>query len=359
MTMLEMNPTRQLVEDLVGVGFFRLSGIETEMSLSQMLEIAETAAEGHLRAVGDGWYLTNWEETLASNVFNRIAGVAYQAVPFRDVSEALMKAVSYGPASMNPDARRASAKSWISAYESMPPRSIIENVADIVGARIKSVGGVEQVDFSDVLYPIEPSQIEMDVIHALEESPFGAMQLSRLCRRIGKSRASTYHHVDKMPFILKDTKKAARMIGAEGHPEDFVSDAEFFRNFVMTQDGVRAKIEMSANEECIESNSCNIPYECRRLIEGEYTDVNTGVAIRISTPSGPERRKVSGLSKIIRGHFKGYASKDTVSLVLDKATRLARVDVMSMHASDKMAAVEDMFLSGIRPGALSSCSAHA
>jgi len=359
MTIVEIERTRRLVEDLVGIGFFRLSAIDTELSPSDLLDIADATADGNLTELVDGWFVTSWEETLASNVLNRIAGVAYRMVPFRDVAEALMKAVSYGPSSINPAARRERAEEWVSAYESMPPRSVIGHLAESVGARIKSVGGVDHVDFSDVYHPVEPSEIELAVIHALDESPFGAMQLSRLCRRIGKSRAATYHHVDKMPFILKDVKKAARMIGAEGHPEDFINDAEFFRNFVMTDDGVRAKIEMSANEECIESNSCNIPYDCRRLIEGEYTDVNTGIAIRISTPSGPERRKVAGLSKIIRGHFKDYASKDTVSLVLDKATGLARVDVMSMHASEKMAAVENMFMSGIRPGALSGYSAHA
>jgi hypothetical protein len=349
----EVARIRPLVSDLVKIGFFRLSGISTTLSLSELSEVAAEEAEWRLVALADGWYVTNWEDTLASETMNRIAGVVHQPVAASDVADALMRAVAHGPASEKAAARRARAKLCLETYDSMPSRVVLDHLCDTVGAARTSFGGTDMIDFDGVACPVEPSEIEKSVLYALEESPYGAMQVSRLCRRVGKSRASTYHHIDKMPFILKDHKKAARVIGAEGHPEDFVSnEAEFFGSFAMTPDSRRAMVELNANEECIESNSCNIPVESRQLVEGVYTEVNSGIEIRIDGPSGPDKRKVAGLSHVIRTHFKGYASKDKVYLILDKDTGEARVDVVSMHASEKVAVIERMFDEGIRQGPL-------
>lgn len=349
----EVARIRPLVSDLVKIGFFRLSGISTTLSLDDLAEIAAEEAEWHLVALDGGWHVTNWEDTLASETMNRIAGIVRQPVTADDVAEALMRAVAYGQASQKADVRRARARLCLETYDSMPSRAVLAHLCEIVGARVVVSGGTEMIDFEEVTYPTEPTEIEKSVLYALEESPYGAMQVSRLCRRVGRSRASTYHHIESMPFILKDHLKAARIIGAEGHPADFVSgEVDFFHSLSMTQDGQRAKVEMSANEECIESNSCNIPVECRRLVEGVYTEVNSGIEIRIDGPSGPNKRKVAGLSNVIRNHFSGYASKDKVFLILDKETGEARVDVVSMHAAEKMAATERMFEEGIRRGAL-------
>jgi hypothetical protein len=353
---MEPNETariRSLVSDLVKIGFFRLSGLPTELSQSELAEIAAEESDFYLVPLEDGWYVTNWEDTLASQTLNRIAGVVHQPVPASDVAEALMRAVAYGPASEKAVSRRQRAKLCLETYDSMPSRAVLAHLCETVGASMTASGGTEMIDFYDVTYPVEPSEIEKSVLYALEESPYGAMQVSRLCRRVGRSRASTYHHIDKMPFILKDHRKAARIIGAEGHPEDFVSnEADFFGSFVMTPDSGRAKVELNANEECIESNSCNIPVECRQLVEGAYKEVNSGIEIRIDGPSGPDKRKVAGLSHVIRTHFKGYASKDKVYLILDKDTGEARVDVVSMHAAEKMAVIDRMFEEGIRQGPL-------
>lgn len=344
---------RPLVSDLVKIGFFRLSGLQTELSQSELAVIAAEESDFHLIALEDGWYVTNWEDTLASNTMNRVAGVVHDVVPAADVAETLMRAVAYGPASKKAASRRPRAKLCLETYDSMPSRAVLAHLCRIVGASTTMSGGREMVDFSSVLYPTEPSEIEKSVLYALEESPYGAMQVSRLCRRVGKSRASTYYHIDSMPFILKDHTKAARVIGAEGHPEGFVSnDAEFFSSFAMTLDGRRAKVELNGNEESIESNSCNIPVDSRRLVEGVYTEVSSGIEIRIDGPSGPDKRKVAGLSRVIRHYFNDYASKDKVFLLLDKESGEARVDVVSMHATDKMDVIERMFQEGIRPGSL-------
>ncbi len=344
---------RPLVSDLVKIGFFRLSGLQTDLSQSELAEIAAEESDFYLVSLEDGWYVTNWEDTVASETMNRIAGVVHEPVPVSDVAEALMRAVAYGPSSEKAATRRPSAKRCLETYDSMPSRAVIAHLCDTVGASMAVSGGTEMIDFSDVTYPVEPSEIEKSVLYALEESPYGAMQVSRLCRRVGKSRAATYYHIDSMPFILKDHTKAARVIGAEGHPEDFVSnEAEFFGSFTMTPDSRRAKVELNGNEESIESNSCNIPVECRKLIEGVYTEVNSGIEIRIDGPSGPDKRKVAGLSRVIRHHFNDYASKDKVYLILDKETGEARVDVVSMHAAEKMAVIERMFEEGVRQGPL-------
>lgn len=351
----EIERIRPLVSDLVKIGFFRLSGIQTDLSLSELAEIAAEESDFYLVSLGDGWYVTNWEDTLASETFNRIAGVAREPVPAADVAEALMRAVAYGPASEKAAGRRARAKDWLETYESLPSRAVLAHLCETVGARLESVNGQDRIDFEDVVYPVAPSDKEKAVLYALEESPYGAMPVSRLCRRIEgqPSRTATYGMIESMPFILKDHVKAARIIGAEGHPEDYVpGETDFFHSLGMAPDGRRAKVELSANEECIESNSCNIPAECRQLIEGVYTEVNSGIEIRIDYPSGPDKRKVAGLSRVIRKHFKGYASKDKVFLILDKDTGEARVDVVSMHATEKMAGIERMFEEGIRSGPL-------
>jgi hypothetical protein len=349
----EIERVRPLISDLVKIGFFRLSDVVTTLGAEEMLAIAKEESEDSLITVDGGWCVTNWEETLATVTMCRIAGVVHEPVKMSQVNEALMRAIAYGPFTEKPAVRRERAKTWIECYDALPSRAVISQLCDLVGARMSSAGGVDWVDFTYAFDPIEPSDNERAILYALEESPYGALQVSRLCRRVGRSRTSTYQQIESMPYILKDHVRAACLIGADGHPEDWISgEAEFFHSFSMTSDGERAKVELNANEECIESNSCNIPVECRRLVEGVYTEVNTGIEIKIEHPSGPDKRKVAGLSQVVRNHFGNYASKDKVFLILDKATGEARVDVVSIHATQKMDFINTMFRDGIRQGAL-------
>lgn len=346
---------RPLVSDLVKIGFFRLSGISMGLSHSELAEIAAEESDFHLVSLGDGWYVTDWEDTLASATLNRIAGIVREPVPMTDVAEALMRAIAYGPASEKTAARRVRARSWKEAYESMPSRAVMLHLCETVGARLFNENGSDRIDFEDVLYPVAPTDKEKSVLYALEESPYGALSVGRLCRRIEgqPSRASTYALIEAMPFILKDHVKAARIIGAEGHPEGYVSgDTEFYRGLSWSACGTRGLIELSANEECIESNSCNIPADARVKIEGCYEEVNSGIEIRCDHRLGPDKRKVGGLTKVIHKLFNDYVSKDKIYLLLDRQTGEARVDVISMHAADKLALIERMLEEGIQKGAL-------
>lgn len=356
----EIERIRPLVADLVMIGFFRLSGIETTLSEAELVEIADAEADGSLIAVDDGWYVTDWKDTLATQTFERIAGVASDVVPCSDVVAALMKAVAYGPAKARADVRRSRRHVWVQAYESLPTQAVIRAIADIVGANLVSEGGSVNVDFADVANPERPTEREQSVIYALEESPHGAMSVSRLCRRIdgGVRRATAYARIDTMPFILKDHTKAARLIGADGHPEGYKAETSFFVGMRWSSCGTRVLVHLRANEECIESNSCNIPAEARAQIEGTYVDVSTGIAIRCEHHEGRDNRKILGFTEIVHTLFDDYYSKDNIYLLLDRKTGEARLEVVSLHAAEKMAAIERMLEEGIRAGSLTGMFAE-
>lgn len=355
MSHAEIERISPLLTDLVGIGFFRLSGVDTDLSTDELVDLADALAGGLLREVGDGWYVTDWPETLAVQTIRRIAGVVSYPVPCSDVVEALMKAIAFGPAAVALKERRARASEWIEAYEAIPGASVLAELASITGARIISGRGVNMMDFFDVTDPMEPTEEEALVLYALQESPFAAMQLSRLCRRLpgSPSRTATYAMVERMPFILKDHTKAARIIGFEGHPEGFVPEkVEFFRGLCWSEDGRRALLELSANDECIQSNSCNIPEDARIMIEGIYREVQSGIELRCNHRNGPDKRKVAGLPQIIKRQFRDYVAKDRIYVLLDRDTGEARVDVFSIHRNDKLASIMRMLQEGIRHGDL-------
>jgi hypothetical protein len=350
----EIERIRPLVADLVRIGFFRLSGISTTLSLPELAQIAAEESDFHVIALEDGWYVTNSEETLATETLNRIAGVVYESVVVGDVVGSLMRAILCGPSWVDERNRRKRGRVLNEVYESSPSRAVLTYLSDIVGARMESFNGVDRIDFSDVTYPVSPSQKEQAIIYALEESPYGAMQVSRLCRRVGISRASTYHRIDSMPYILKDHRKAARLIGADGHPEGYIpADMRpFFLGLRWSRCGSRALVHLSANEECIESNSCNIPADARSQIEGSYVEVCSGNVLECEHREGRDNRKISGFTETVHALCEDYVSKDNIYLILDKQTGEARLDVLSMHASGKMAAIERMLEEGIIRGQL-------
>jgi hypothetical protein len=111
---------------------------------------------------------------------------------------------------------------------------------------------------------------------------------------------------------------------------------------------------MSANEECIEANSCNLPVAVRAQIEGIYTEVCSGFPILCDPRNGPDKRKIVGLPKVIHSRFNDYVAKDHMYLIVDMASGEARVDVISIHAKDKRAAIERMLEEGINSDPLLS-----
>jgi hypothetical protein len=356
-TSLETERVRPVVADLVRVGFFRLSGIDTTLSHDELAGIAEQESEFYLKRLDDGWYLTNWEDTLAGVALRRIAGVVDGEIPMADVAAALMKTVAYGPAGeRNHQKRRARGRAWMEAYESNPSPALVAELCALSGVAFDPVRKL--ADFSTCDFPVHPTDREMELLYALEESPYSSMPTSRLCRKLEGRPSRTWVDalVEGIPFILKDRGQAARIIGTDGIPDyALADDIESFASMRKSSDGSRVMLEFRITDECVEGNSFNIPQECREEVHGVFIEVSTDREIKYNK-DGRDARKVTGIGKSIRMLFPDYLAKETAYIILDRVEHTARVEVISMHAADKLEAIERMLEEGIRQGPILEAS---
>lgn len=348
LTSAETARVRPIIHDLVSTGVFRLNGFETTLSASDLEDIAFEEAGGYLHSLADGWHVTNWEDTVAAEVMNRIAGVVDEPIPVQDVIQSIMKMIACGPLDERVAAvRRKKGREIAECYESEPSYLAMDLLCDIAG--VKRVG--DKIDFTNCDHPVEPTIKEKDVLYCLEESPYRSMTMGRLCRKMENKPSRTWvdGFLETLPFILKNKGEAPRIIGSEGIPEYALDETESFVSMTKSSDGKRFMLEFRISEECVESNSFNIPSACRNDIHGLFTEVTTGKPIKHNRESR-DARKVTGIGLAIRTLFPAYLGKENAFVIVDHETMQARVEVVGLYSHDKRALVERMLEEGIRGG---------
>ncbi len=171
-------------------------------------------------------------------------------------------------------------------------------------ALVEYLGGRDTgkgINFETSRLVIEPTELEIAVLEALELQYDHCAPTSRLCRLMPGSPSRThldYAVLKRIPFVLKESREVNRLIGYEPNPIlSTDGDKPSYLSMMASQDGDRVVLQYLVSEQNVEGNSFNLPESAREAVHGEYTCQRVKGKIRYDL-AGKDARKITGSENI-------------------------------------------------------------
>lgn len=327
----------EILTDFISIGVFHTSVLRTVATEDEVFDDLRNLRHDIDQVVeaGNGWGVILDMQTVAVRTMLRIAAVTdSRIIPFSDIGQAIVKMAEWGPDVADIVTRKEFGKRWGNLLEIYPSENAVRALAKFIGATVTNNG----VDFSTTTYVIEPTGMELAVLEALELQYDHCAPTSRLCRMLpGKpSRTKADYSILKgIPFVLKPSRDANRLIGYEPNPvlaseEDKSSYVSMFKSI----NGQRVVLQYVVSEQNVEGNSFNIPVSAREAIDGVYANKRSKGSIKYNI-EGKDARKVTGIGKYIRTLYPDYVEGQLCFVLLDRAEMKADV-VLCNHDDGKV-----------------------
>lgn len=319
----------ETLTDFISIGVFHTSILRQVATEEEVFDDLRNLRQDidQVVQIGKGWGVILDTQTVAVRTMLRIAAVTDdRVIPFSDVAQAIVKMAEWGPDVTDPGIRKEFGTRWGKTLEIYPSENVIRALADFIGAKTSNKG----VDFSTTKYVIEPTDLEYAVLEALELQYDRCAPTSRLCRMLpGKpSRTQADYSILKgIPFVLKPSRDANRLIGYEPNPHLTSSeDKSSYVSMYKSINGARVVLQYVVSEQNVEGNSFNIPSSAREAIHGVYANKRAKGSIKYNI-NGKDARKVTGIGKYIRTVYPDYVEGQSCFILLDREELSADVIV--------------------------------
>lgn len=306
--------------DFISLGIFHETFVRGAMTREQLFQAVKSLRSDESEVVdcGDGWFVVLNNQTIAMRTLMRIAAVTEdRVIAYDDLAKAIIKMAEWGPEITDNAMRKNYASRWGEYFEILPSTSAIKCLADNLGCTDLGKG----CNLSTSRYVIEPSEVELFVLEALELQYDHCAPTSRLCRLIPGTPSRThldYAVLKKIPFVLKPSREVNRLIGYEPDPKLAMDqDKPSYLAFRLSDDGKRVLLQYLVSEQNVEGNSFNIPESIRETLHGEYSNVRAKGKIRYDK-DGKDARKITGVGKYIRDIYPDYVEGQYAYVLLDR-----------------------------------------
>lgn len=317
--------------DFISIGVFHTSVLRRIANEEEVFDDLRNLRQDidQVVQIGNGWGVILDNQTVAVRTMLRIAAVTdNRVIPYSDVAQAIVKMAEWGPDVSDAGIRREFGKRWGNTLEIYPSENVIRKLADFIGATSSNRG----VDFSTTKFVIEPTELEYAVLEALELQYDRCAPTSRLCRMLPGTPSRTkadYSILKGIPFVLKPSRDANRLIGYEPNPLlSSPEDKSSYISMYKSVNGERIVLQYVVSEQNVEGNSFNIPSSAREAIHGVYANKRSKGSIRYNI-DGKDARKVTGIGKYIRSVYPDYVEGQSCFILLDRREGLADVILCS------------------------------
>ncbi len=332
----------ETLTDFISIGVFHTSILRQVATGEEIFDDLRNLRQDidQVVEVGNGWGVILDNQTVAVRTLLRIAAVTEERViPYSDVAQAIVKMAEWGPEVADPAVRKEFGKRWGSTLEIYPSESVVRVLADFIGAKTSSQG----VDFSSTTHVIEPTDLEWSVLEALELQYDRCAPTSRLCRMLPGKPSRTqadYSILKSIPFVLKPSRDANRLIGYEPNPLLTSSeDKSSYVSMYKSVNGARVVLQYVVSEQNVEGNSFNIPASAREAIDGVYANKRAKGSIKYNI-NGKDARKVTGIGKYIRTVYPDYVEGQACFILLDRHERSADVILCAQDDAGQELAIQ-------------------
>jgi hypothetical protein len=110
--------------------------------------------------------------------------------------------------------------------------------------------------------------------------------------------------------------------------------------------GTRVALEYRVNEEAVEGNSFNVRPEWRHLVDGEFSEINTGKTLKYNM-NGKDARKFVGVGVVVRKRYPDYETGQSAFVIIDRVERVASVEVGDWYSPSFNARIKDFLENGL------------